>query len=84
MVLDCLIYRCLKNKVTTGGLSSAEECFCRGLELYLRQEFDEAVRIFGQGMEGDPLCRVFLARCMHFQEHPPPPDWDGIWISLEK
>jgi adenylate cyclase len=65
-------------------LTAAEECFCRGLELYRRCEFDEAREIFRGGIEGDPLCSIFLARCDHFRENPPSDDWDGVWVALEK
>lgn len=65
-------------------LSRAEQCFCKGLELYRQYNFIEAGELFQQGAEGDHLCRIFLARCKHFQKFPPPPDWDGVWIAPEK
>jgi len=65
-------------------LSAAEECFIRGFEFYQRRDFDRAADAFEGGVDGDPLCRVFLARCRHFADHPPPPDWDGVWVSSEK
>lgn len=65
-------------------LTAAEECFCIGLEYYHKREFDEARRIFQEGIDGDPLCRVFCARCNHFQENPPSSDWDGVWVAFEK
>ncbi|MFH1490424.1 MAG: GAF domain-containing protein [Pseudomonadota bacterium] len=68
-----------------GGLplSTAEEIFCRGLDLYRGGKFSEAIELFSKGAEGDSLCRVFLARCMKLKEDPPPLDWDGAWISPE-
>jgi adenylate cyclase len=65
------------------ALSAAEEIFCRGLELYRRGEFTQAVRIFLDGVEGDALCRIFLDRCRRLQEQPPPSDWGGIWVYPE-
>jgi len=65
-------------------LSAAEECFCSGLELYHRRDFKQAADIFAKGAEGDPLCRIFIDRCLHFEENPPPPHWDGVWVSLQK
>ena len=62
-------------------LSQAETCFATGLELYLRKEFKKAAELFGQGQCGDPVCKVFLQRCRHFLDNPPPPQWDGVWIS---
>ena len=65
-------------------LSAAEECFCRGLELYRQKDFEEAARVFAEGWQGDLLCRVFLDRCRFLQENPPPSDWNGVWISESK
>lgn len=65
-------------------LSAAEKCFSRGLELYRQQEFLQSEHFFKEGRDGDPLCRVYLERCRHFQRIPPGPEWDGVWIALEK
>jgi adenylate cyclase len=65
-------------------LTKAEKNFCRGLELYRRQEFAEAIRFFQEGADSDLPCRFFLTRCQHFLENPPLPDWDGVWVSEEK
>ena len=54
------------------------------MEHYQRREFQQAALIFSRGADGDPLCRIFQSRCLHFQEDPPPPGWDGVWVSLEK
>ena len=64
--------------------TSSEECFCRGLEFYRQREFDQAEKIFKEGIDGDPLCRVFYTRCNHFRQTPPPRDWDGVWVAIEK
>jgi hypothetical protein len=47
-------------------LTAAEECFNKGLTLYLQQDYIKAERIFKEGLEGDPLCRIFLDRCYYF------------------
>jgi len=65
-------------------LSKAEKYFCQGLELYRQQEFEKACRLFEQGAESDPPCQVYLSRCRHLLKHPPPPDWNGVWVSQEK
>jgi adenylate cyclase len=65
-------------------LSAAEECFCRGLELYRQKDFDEAARLFAEGWQGDLLCRVFLDRCRFLQQNPPSNDWNGVWVSETK
>ncbi len=60
------------------------EAFSRGLERYRNRNFREALRLFEQGAPSDPACRTFLERCRVFLKNPPPPDWDGVWISGEK
>lgn len=59
----------------------AQEYFSRGIEYYQRREFEKAAQYFIKGGENDPLCRVFLDRCLHFKNSPPGEDWDGVWIS---
>lgn len=58
--------------------------FEKGLECYWQRDFDEAEQYFIQGECNDPPCRSFLTRCRHFKENPPPPEWNGVWISLYK
>jgi adenylate cyclase len=65
-------------------LTEAEKCFSEGLNFYQQRDFDRAAQRFGQGEKGDPLCRIFLKRCRHFVSNPPPPHWDGVWVSPEK
>jgi adenylate cyclase len=64
--------------------SEAEKCFCKGLELYRKREFDKAAIHFERGSEKDPPCTAYLSRCKHFLKQPPAPDWDGVWIALKK
>jgi adenylate cyclase len=65
-------------------LTAADECFERGLELYRDRQFEQASRAFAQGVGESHLCQVFLGRCRYFEDSPPPPDWDGVWVSSEK
>jgi adenylate cyclase len=66
------------------GLSRAQECFCQGLELYHKGAFEKARRFFEEGLEDDPVCQIFLDRCVCFFKQPPSPGWDGTWVWLEK
>ena len=66
------------------SLTKYEECFCNGFEYYRKAEFDQAEKCFKLGLDGDPLCRVFLKRCQYFRENPPDEDWDGVWVAFEK
>ena len=65
-------------------LSEAEECFCRGMEAYSKKDFATACQWFGKGAETDRPSQVLLARCQKFQEDPPHPDWDGVWLWEER
>ena len=65
-------------------LTEAEKAFDQGLKLYYQREFDKAADYFAHGEKGDPLCRVFLDRCSHFQYRRPPKTWDGVWESKNK
>jgi len=64
-------------------LSAAQEVFCRGLSLFQKGAFPEALDLFTEAAESDPPSRVFRDRCRHFIEHPPPPGWDGLWVDSQ-
>ncbi|MFH1136042.1 MAG: GAF domain-containing protein [Pseudomonadota bacterium] len=65
-------------------LTEAEKAFSLGLRHYYQRDFDRAAEYFAHGEQGDPLCRIFLDRCSHFQYRRPPASWDGVWESHEK
>jgi adenylate cyclase len=62
-------------------LTKAQEAFAKGIELYRLGEFEKAGEYFNKGVDMDPLCSVFLDRCIYFKETPPAKDWDGVWVS---
>ncbi len=66
------------------SLTEHQEYFCKGLEYYRKGEFDEAEKYFKLGLEGDPLCAVFLDRCRFFRENKTNKNWDGVWIAFDK
>ncbi len=58
-----------------------------GLEWYRSKEWSKAIRAFGEVRDkfpGDALSRLYMERCLHFQDHPPPSDWDGVWVLQAK
>ena len=65
-------------------LTASETCFNEGLALYRQKKFEEAATFFEQGAANDGPCRAYQSRCQHFLKHPPPKDWDGVWISRTK
>lgn len=62
------------------GLTYYQELFCKGMDAYRTKDFVKAADLFRQGVDGDPLCSIFLERCRHVQETGPE-KWDGVWVS---
>ena len=65
-------------------LTKVQESFCRGLAAYSRKDFKKAAQIFGEGENSDSPSRMYLKRCQHFLENPPPLDWNQVWECTEK
>ncbi|MBE44635.1 MAG: hypothetical protein CMO16_05615 [Thaumarchaeota archaeon] len=66
--------------------------FHEALELYKKQEWDNARTIFESvektedmfpGRKTNPS-RVYMDRCNHIKANPPGNDWDGVWILTSK
>jgi len=58
------------------------ELFKEGRKLYTLRKFAEAREVFTAAIgidKEDGPSQVFRARCKHYLENPPPPDWDGVW-----
>jgi len=71
----------------TSEQRQAREAFTRGLELYFRRCFAEAILDFDRALKlwsELPPPRVFLDRCRQFLESPPPADWDGVFRPNKK
>ncbi|HSF38385.1 MAG TPA: adenylate/guanylate cyclase domain-containing protein [Thermoanaerobaculia bacterium] len=62
------------------------ETFARGLALYRAQSFVAAAETFAALADrlGDGPAKAFLERCRHYQEDPPPADWDGVEVRKTK
>jgi adenylate cyclase len=75
------IYEVMGAKGTS--LTPAQKTFAKGMEFYRKKEFAQASACFEKGIDHDPLCRVFLDRCLHFKNSPPGDEWDGVWVSSE-
>ena len=64
-------------------LHSAHKAYERGLTLYTRGEFQNALDIFAMHVDEDAPCRVLAERCLRLAEHPPE-DWNGVWTATSK
>jgi tetratricopeptide (TPR) repeat protein len=63
------------------------DLFSRGRKLYKLMQFEEAETYFSQALAVDPKdgpSKVYLARCKHYVESPPPEDWDGVFVMTSK
>lgn len=61
--------------------------FNEGRKSYKLMQFDEARKYFAQALKVDPEdgpSKVYYARCKHYIEHPPPEDWDGVFVMQTK
>jgi adenylate cyclase len=62
----------------------------QALTLYFQQNFPEAQKLFLQLKEEHPdyaynvLYEAYINRIARFIADPPPADWDGVWVHLEK
>lgn len=54
------------------------------LAAYWRREFAAAEALAAGQAEADPPSRVLAERCRLLAADPPPPNWDGTYIALEK
>ncbi|MCS7229525.1 MAG: CHASE2 domain-containing protein [Candidatus Kryptonium sp.] len=63
------------------------EIYNAGLELYRAMEWDKAIEKFTQALEVNPndyTCKLYIQRCLHFKETPPPLNWTGVFILQTK
>ena len=61
--------------------------FDQGRTAYKFMKFEEALQSFKQALQIDPNdgpSLVYLDRCKHYLENPPPPDWDGVFVMETK
>jgi adenylate cyclase len=57
--------------------------FEEGLAKYRATDFAGAIAIF-EANDGDEPSQMFIERCKHFLEEPPPTGWNGVWVMKEK
>lgn len=68
-------------------IAELRETFEKGLKAYQRQDWDEARRHFENCLaikSNDGPAKVYLERSAYLREHPPAPDWDGVWSDLSE
>ncbi|MBN2322346.1 MAG: tetratricopeptide repeat protein [Spirochaetes bacterium] len=63
------------------------ELYNRGLELYKRMNFKEALASFQKALELEPSdgpTKLYISRCEELCKNPPPADWDGVFTMTTK
>jgi len=63
------------------------DLYNQGLEHYKKREFTVAKEYFKKALEiknDDGPSKLYLERCEHLIENPPPPDWDGVFTMTTK
>ena len=69
------------------ALAEAMEHFAGGLAAYRASDWERAIQRFAAALElrpDDAPSRMYIERCRHYREAPPPTDWGGVWTLTEK
>jgi adenylate cyclase len=72
---------------TFPNLTRAVERYAEGIRLYRERAFKDARTCFHETLAINPAdrpSRLYIERCEHFLETPPPQDWDGVWTMTSK
>jgi adenylate cyclase len=81
------IYELFAYKHVPDVKNEAISYFQQGLHLYNQQNWDKAVEMFQivTDLQKDIYAaRIYVQRCLHLKENPPPPDWDGCFTMTTK
>jgi hypothetical protein len=63
------------------------EHYNRGLQLYKKMMFKQALESFKRALELEPSdgpTKLYISRCVELAKNPPPPDWDGVFTMTTK
>ncbi|NQS98786.1 MAG: CHASE2 domain-containing protein [candidate division Zixibacteria bacterium] len=84
-----LIYELLEEADTSipETKQKVKEHYSEGLKWYRERRWEMAIDCFKGALSADPEdypSKLYIERCRHFRENPPPDDWDGVWIYTTK
>ncbi|HBR22599.1 MAG TPA: hypothetical protein DD713_08580 [Nitrospiraceae bacterium] len=73
-------------ELMTDGNNKLAEGFSEALKVYRAKGFQNVLDIFTGliGEYNDPVAKLYAERCREYIQTPPPPDWDGVFISSKK
>lgn len=69
------------------GLMEAIGIYNDGLGLFFKARFPEAKRLFHLAVEKYPLdspSKTYISLCEYYENNPPGPEWDGVYIQTAK
>lgn len=74
------------------GLVSSEKAqkilsFTAGYQAYHEKNFEKALEHFRAAQNqsgGDPAAEMYIERCKAYLTHPPPKEWDGVFVMTTK
>ena len=61
--------------------------FNEGMRNYRAARFSNAIAHFEKALACHPrdkLSSTYIERCQHLMDHPPPGDWNGVWVMTQK
>jgi len=77
------VYELLGRAGLDGPKLALARTYERALEAYFARDFARARELIAAQLEDGPSATLD-ARCVHFQESPPPPGWTGVFVATEK
>lgn len=85
--LPVRIFQLVGGNDLPAGPKEAIKYFHKGLALYKRQKWDEAMEVFRTvtAMEKNiPAANLYIERCFDLKTNPPGPEWDGVFTMKTK
>jgi adenylate cyclase len=79
--MPILIFELIGRRGDAGERPPLVELFERGLIAYHERRFLEAYELFNNCATDfqDPVSGLYINRCLHYLDHPPPTGWDGVY-----
>ncbi|MCF8168687.1 MAG: adenylate/guanylate cyclase domain-containing protein, partial [Rhodoferax sp.] len=68
-------------------MQDAMRSFRAGLTKYRQQKWADAMREFDDVLTINPkdkAATMYIERCVHLRDNPPPAEWDGVWVMESK
>ncbi len=81
------VYEILDHENGNNSLRESVEIYNAALGHYRSQSWDKGIAMFEQATacnDRDGLSRMYIDRCRHFKDNPPPTDWKGVWVMTGK